>query len=222
MEIYKVISKEQVNKLSLEQLYDIMAMHLRYNDYNFVSTNQIKYKNGDNVEGLEYILHQCPDCSNEFSMRSNKNTLYCSNCNYTAKANKYGLLSLVKGTTHYKKPSDWYLDMQSILSNKIKQTPDYSFSANGKILMIGNKRKFVEVGYGNVTINKKNIILDGTINNKAINKILNTASYPLLPFKPGQYIELQKDLDIYRIHFDNPFDCSKFNMILKELNQNKN
>lgn len=222
LDIYKALSKEQVKTLSSEQLYDILAMNLKYNDYNFSAINHIKYKNGNNVEGLNYVLYQCPDCNSEYSITSKKDTLTCSNCGYTVKANKYGLLSLIKGSTHYKKPSDWYLDMQAMLANKIKHTSDYAFVANGKILMINSKNKFEEVGYGTVTLNKQNIILDGTINNEQVKIVLTTSSYPLLPFKPGHHVELQKEKEIYRIKFDNPYDCSKFNMVLKEFNQNKN
>lgn len=223
LNIYKVLSKDDVAKLSLEQLYDIMKMHLRYNDYDFVTNNPIKYKRGNNVEGLHYVLHQCPDCNTEYAITSSKDTLTCTKCGYQAKADKYGLLTRVKGSTHYKKPSDWYLDMQSMLSNKIKQNPDYTFNANGKIHMIDDKTsRFKEVGYGTIIMSKEQILLDGKINEETFTQTFNTSSYPLVPFKPGHHIELQKEHDIYRIKFDNPYDCSKFNMVLKEFNNNKN
>ena len=46
--------------------------------------------------------------------------------------------------------------------------------------------------------------------------------YPLVPFKPGKHIELEYNNNIYRVVFNNPYDCSKFNMLIKEFNQNKN
>ena len=55
-----------------------------------------------------------------------------------------------------------------------------------------------------------------------IMETLTTSNYPLLPFKPGYHVELQKGMTIYRIVFDNPYDCTKFNMVLKEFNNNKN
>ena len=68
---------------------------------------------------------------------------------------------------------------------------------------------------------KEYIKLSGTINDEPIEEIFNTSSYPLVPFKPGKNIEIQGSIT-YRIEFDNPYDCSKFNMILKEFNNNKN
>jgi hypothetical protein len=113
--------------------------------------------------------------------------------------------------------------MQLMLSNKIKQNPDYTFNANGKIHMIDEKTsRFKEVGYGTITMSKEQILLDGKINEETFTQTFNTSSYPLVPFKPGHHIELQKGNDIYRINFDNPYDCSKFNMVLKEFNNNKN
>ena len=223
LEIYKLLSKDQVDNLSLEQLYDHLSINLKYNEYDYVINNHIKYKNGNNVEGLHYVLHRCPDCDNEYSIEANKDTLFCKNCGYTVKANNYGLLSLVKGSTYYKKPSDWYLDMQAILSNNTKQIPDYNFNSDGKLLMINNETsKFEEVGICKVILDETNIKLIGTIKNKPLNETLNTSSYPLVPYKPGKHIEITVNNNIYRIVFDNPYHASKFNMLLKEYNKNKN
>ena len=223
LEIYKILSKEQVDSLSLEQIYDVMAMNLKYNEYNYITEHPIKFKNGNNVEGLHYVLHQCPDCNEEYSIKSNKDTLYCEKCGYTVKADNYGLLSLVKGSSYFTKPSDWYLNMQIKLSKKVKKDPNYSFSADGKLLMINdNTANFEEVGICNVILTKDNIKLTGTIKDNPLNETLNTTSFPLVPYKPGKHIELEYNNNVYRILFNNPYDCSKFNMLLKEFNQNKN
>ena len=223
IDIYKVLSKDQVNSFSLEQIYDVMALNLRYNEYDYISNTKIKFKNGNNVEGLHYVLHQCPDCNEEYVIKSNKDTLFCDKCGYTTQANNYGLLSLVKGTTHFEKPSDWYLSMQYKLSNKVKQNSNYTFIADGKLLMINeSSSKFEEVGLCNVVLNKDTIKLTGTIKDIPLDETIITSSYPLVLYKPGKNVEFEHNNKIYRIIFDNPYDSSKFNMLIKEFNQNKN
>ena len=223
IDIYKVLSKEKIAKLSLEQLYDTMAMHLRYNEYNYIENTNINFKNGNNVEGLNYVIHQCPDCKQEYSITAENDTLKCTKCGYTVKANNKGLLTLIKGNKHYEKPSDWYLWMEKYLEKIINECDDYSFNASGKLLTLNETTsKFEEVGYCDVTLTKSNIKLSLNINNEQFTETLNTSSYPLVPYKPGKNIEIQTDKNTYRIVFDNPYDASKFNMVLKEFNQNKN
>ena len=38
----------------------------------------------------------------------------------------------------------------------------------------------------------------------------------------GVIKRLEYNNNIYRVVFNNPYDCSKFNMLIKEFNQNKN
>lgn len=223
IDIVKLYDKEQIKELPLEEIYKTICEELKYNSYDYQEQHMIKHKHGENVEGLNYVLYQCPDCNKEYSITANKDTLKCNNCGYEVKADKYGMLNLIKGNNFYKKPSDWYLNMQQNVTNHILKEPDYTFKSSGKIHMIDAKTsKFNEVGEGLLYLNKENIILEATINNEPTKLELVTSTYPLLPFQPGRHIELQNGMDIYRIIFDNPYDASKFNMYLKEFNNNKN
>ena len=223
LEITKLYDKEQLDELSNEQIYSDICERIKYNAYDYQEKVLYKFKRGDNVEGLNYVIHQCPDCKAIKAIEADNNTLRCSHCGYEVKADKYGLLNLVKGNNFYRKPSDWYLWMQDNIAEEIKCNPTFTYESHGAIHMIDEKTsKFTEVGSGTVTLNKEIITLKGIVNNEPIDVELITSNYILLPYKPGRHIELQQGMNIYRIVFDNPYDASLFNMYLKELNNNKN
>lgn len=77
------------------------------------------------------------------------------------------------------------------------------------------KHKYETNGKGKVIITKEEIKLIGTINN--IEKELSFSLYnvPLLPFKPGVHIELQDQLNSYRLILDEPLNVMKIINLIK-------
>ena len=175
----------------------------------------VSYKHGDNIEGLEYVLYQCPKCGKEFVIQSkDTNKLTCIECGYEVYADKYGLLN--GNDIIYNSPSEWSRHIKNDFKEFIINNPEYELYDNVTISIINNKtRKFEVVGSGEVKINKENINLTGRINEQSIDFKFTTSNYPMLPFIPGKQLEIQDGNTIYLLTFENKYKVMKFINFLK-------
>jgi 1-acyl-sn-glycerol-3-phosphate acyltransferase len=218
VDVYKLISKEDLATISNEELFQLVGKNINYNSYENQKKNMIPFKNGNNVQGLEYVLYQCPKCKTIKSIVSEETTkLKCTCCGYKVEADNYGLLNgeeLIFDT-----PSDWSIKIIDNLKAELINNPDFHLQDSVTIFMINyKKRKFEEVGTGVISIDKKNIVLKGVVNNENIEHCFFTSSYPMLPFVPGEYLEIQDGQNIYRLKFHDPYNVMIFINILKIIN----
>ena len=213
VDIYKLFSKEQLSKLSNEEIYNIVDNNISYDAYKNNEVAKVKFKNGDNLKGLEYVLFRCPHCLKEKTVvNKNDNLLVCEECGYSVKGNEYGLLeSFNDSKVYFTSPSEWYRSMYNYYKNEILTNGEIILNNEVEILMINYKKKKYEVvGKGIVTLNKDIIILKGDVN-----KEFNISNYPYLPFIPGRHLDLQDGQDIYRLNFKEKYDITKFVMLVK-------
>lgn len=77
----QVLTKEQVQSLSPEEILSIVEEHLFYDEYAWQEEQGIKITNKNRAKGLHLPLYQCPICKTEFAMDSEGTKLFCKNCN---------------------------------------------------------------------------------------------------------------------------------------------
>ena len=96
MDIYKLFSKEDLAALNIEEIKEKTDDAILFDAYREQETFKIKYKNSDNIEGLENVLYMCPHCKTEFSMHiKNKHTIYCESCGYEETGDDYSSYYIV-------------------------------------------------------------------------------------------------------------------------------
>ncbi len=218
IDIYKLGSKEDFAKMTNEEAEKLIEEHLSFDAYRDNETDMVPYKNGNNVEGLENVLYKCPKCKREYTISPmHKSSLSCSACGYTVKSDKYGMLSAPEGKrTIFKYPSDWHAYIEGCVYREVEKNHDFRYETSGKIFTIDNKKhKFVEVGYGKITLDFDNFTIDGKVYGEPIYEVIRTDSFPLLPFKPGLRFEIQRGEEIYRIVPDDGRIVMKWMLILK-------
>ena len=107
------------------------------------------------------------------------------------------------------------------LKIEMLNNPNYTLKDDVVISMINyDKHKFEVVGSGQISINKDLITLKGNINEEEIAYTFPTDCYPTLPFTPGEYLEIQDGQAIYRLHFKDKYNVTKFINMLKVINNN--
>ena len=201
MDIYKLFAKEELKDLKLSEIRSRTEEALLFDAYAEQEKHLVKYKGNSNLEGLENVLYECPECGTEFSIQvKDKSSLYCTDCGYKETADEYAFLH----NTGYRgreirHVSEWSRLIYSRLKERIEADLDYTLSADTKIHMIDfKKHKFSEVGFGKIKLCKKSFELSGIINGEELSLSVNPAGIPTLPFGPGKYLELQHGGDIYR------------------------
>ena len=165
----------------------------------------IKYRSGDNIEGLENVLYVCPHCKKEFTVKvKNKNTIYCTECGFAHTSDKYGFLhnsGNIGDEIRY--VSDWSKMIYKQVGEMIDRGEITEMSAKTKIQTIAyEKKKYVDSGSGTITITPDKFILDGEINGEDTKIEVPLTPFASIPFKPGCRIEIQQNKTSYRCVLD--------------------
>lgn len=205
MRIYQLVTKEQLASLSVAEADTLIEQHLSFDAYRENEQKNLAFVNGDNVEGLEYVLYQCPACGAEYTVQAENGTrLNCSACGYSVTADRYGLFHAENGSkTIFRYPSDWHAYIERNVFERISAEPDFRMQTAGELFQIDDrKHRYVPVGLVTVTLTLDRFILEGTANDRPFYKEIPTDPFPILPFHPGKQFEIQCGEEIFRIRPD--------------------
>ena len=125
--------------------------------------------------------------------------LVCSACGYEQWSDAYAFLHNDGHGPAIRYVSDWSRMIYRWLKEKILAGEQTVLQSETVIRMIDyTKKKFVDVGTGTLTLDRKQFTIRGTIRGEAVELAVPIAGVPTLPFKPGKYLEVQQGSDIYR------------------------
>ncbi|MBP3449147.1 MAG: 1-acyl-sn-glycerol-3-phosphate acyltransferase [Spirochaetaceae bacterium] len=88
--IVNIYNKEDLEKLSPEEITDLVKKDLYEDAYRKQSQNPIAYKGKNLAEGIEHALCLCPECKQIDTLFSKKNSVFCKNCNFSTSIDIYG------------------------------------------------------------------------------------------------------------------------------------
>ncbi len=136
------LSAQEVEDMSLEQLHTTIVDRLSYDDYKYQRDNQIAIKGKKRAEGLEYILHRCPQCGKAHSMTTKGDAISCTSCGLTVTMDCYGILH----GCQFDSVPQWNSWQNDILHQQI-DSGSYSVSTPCRILQqVGNRYRHVASG----------------------------------------------------------------------------
>ncbi len=185
-----LFSKEDLQKLSGEEIEDIINKEFHHDDYEWNKTHHIKYNGkGKICTNLEDICYKCPKCGKEFVMKAEGNKIECTECGNGATMDDYynfhpfNKESLIPDT-----PSAWAHQERLDIIDEIRKDPNYSFKVKVKLGALP-KDHYVDktitteiVGEGEYTIDHKGVHYKGTKNGEPWNFDLDYKSvwtYPM-------------------------------------------
>ena len=84
-----LLTKEQVEALSDEQLAQIITAGIAYDEFEWQRKKMLLSKRHRTAEGLESILYACPACESELTLETSGRHLRCTHCGYDVILNDY-------------------------------------------------------------------------------------------------------------------------------------
>ena len=218
IDIYKLFDRDVLKDMDIEEIKEKTTEALDFDAYLEQEKLRVRYSKNDNIEGLENVLYACPNCNGEFTTRiKKKKTIYCVQCGFEEKSDKYAFLHNEKGLgKEVRHVSVWskiiYDNLkESVLLDKIK-----NLSTVAKIQTVDQKKhKYVDTGSAVITLTKEKLTLNGTVNGEPLDLCLPSSSFPSLPFKPGKYFEIQLGDISYRCFPKKPLTVMKWVNLVK-------
>jgi 1-acyl-sn-glycerol-3-phosphate acyltransferase len=154
---YKLkISKNDLNNLTVDEIYSILVNELYVNDYEEQRTLKEKHPSKKSAEGLENILYVCPECHSVNTIVTSKNHIRCTKCNVEGYIDQYGFINGFR--------FDNTVEWDAFQKNYNKELRELEFTTLGTAY-INDYNKFVQAKIGNVIVTYKNnsLIIDGAL-----------------------------------------------------------
>lgn len=199
-EKFLIMTKEEVEQLSDELIYQKITESLYFSTSQFNKEKKLKYKL-NNIANLENVIYQCPMCFFE-GLEAHHDRLICPSCKHEMVYDSYGLLDN-QGI------DELFYQQRDRLIQKIDQDPSYTLSALCRLQSFRNER-LVDVGQGMITLDQHGYSYQGTIDGKPLTQSFKISSTPTLPSDIGRNIQIYEGYQIYQFELIVPYLPTKF------------
>ncbi len=166
-----LFSKEDVEKLSVEEMDDIMNEKFRRNEYAWNKEKKIKWETKGRIcHRLEDFCYKCPKCGEEFTMKGEGDKITCSNCGNGATMDDYYQFHPYEDAVIPESPFDWVEQERRDIIKEIRENPDYYFEDECQIgnldeyKLVGNNKTSFIVGEGKIRVDHSGMHYKGTRN----------------------------------------------------------
>lgn len=196
--IKKVFSAEDIEKMSVEEINEVIQKEFVYDDYKYQKDNNILITKKNRAEKIHKILYKCPHCLSEEHMSSKGTEVFCTKCNVRYNLNEDGSLTCLNDEAKFTHVPDWYRWEQSEVKREI-ENGTYSFSDDVEVYSLPRTNGAIYLGDAHVTHTiEDGFILEGYYNNAPYRIIRN----------PLQSVNLHIEYDYVHIRHDDCFDIT--------------
>ncbi len=164
-----LFTKDDVARLSVEEMDDIINEKFRRDEYAWNKEKKIKWKTKGRIcHRLEDLCYKCPKCGQEFTMKGEGNKITCSNCGNGATMDDYYQFHPFENAVIPESPLKWSEQERMDIIKEIRANPDFYFEDECTIgnldeyKTVGkNKTSFI-VGEGKIWVDHKGMHYKGT------------------------------------------------------------
>ena len=148
--IVNIYTKEDLDKLSPEEITDLIKKDLWEDAYQRQSENPIAYKGKNLAKGLEHAFCVCPKCKKIDTISSIKNKVFCTSCDFSATIDKFGYFD---ESCKFKTVAQWedfqQEELKSFVESKNKEISDSLFeNKNATLKRVKTEHQEEVVGCG--------------------------------------------------------------------------
>ena len=210
----RVLTQEEVRKLSCEEIHKKVTECLAYNDNIYQQENNIRFKCKNPALGLHRGLYKCPKCGVEYQMRSTATHLICDACGNSVQYTEYGRLIPEEGSVAFERLDLWN-DYQRKACREELQTPDFYLETPCKCYFnSGGADEYA--GEGKAYINKERIGYKGTFFGEPYEYSLPLKTQHTLTVKTREWIDLVNEKGILGLQFSENKYSAKFGLLVEE------
>ena len=138
------LTKEEVEQLSVEEIYEKISELLSYDEYAWQREQKMKITYEKRAEGLHLPLYQCRQCKAEFRMQTKGTRLFCEACGAAYEMDEYGTL---QGQQEKCYIPDWYEWEREQVKAEL-DAHAYRLDCKVRVEALPNAKNFIDCGEG--------------------------------------------------------------------------
>ena len=146
----RILTPEQIAKMTVEEINDLLKRELQYDDYRYQKEKGIRIEEPFRAEGLHKVLYQCPHCMTESKMDSKGSEIFCTECGKRWNWREDGYLEAVEGETEFDHIPDWF-DWERQQVKKQIEEGTYSFTDEVEVFSLPRVWRYIPLGKAKLT-----------------------------------------------------------------------
>ena len=150
----KILTPEQIEKMSVQEINDLLKKELSYDEYQYQKDNGIRITEPDRAEGMHKVLYQCPHCHAE-AMDSKGAELFCTACGKRWTWQEDGYLKATEGETEFDHIPDWFAWERRQVAKQIEEGT-YRFEDEVEVFSLPHIWKYIPLGKAKLTHDPEN------------------------------------------------------------------
>lgn len=198
-----ILTREQLNTLSLEEIDHALKDALAANPYDWQLAKGYEYKGKDLSYGLTHILYICPHCHSEFTLVSTGDQLICNNCGLTTTVRGSGHFVWENTTQYFDHIGQWYLWQQQQEIEGVLAKKEFTYTLPVELAMYRQQGDGIEaVGCGTMTITRTAYQYRGTLRGETTLLEFPTSSVRYVPFDGGRNFQIYENSQLHEFRPD--------------------
>ena len=181
----RLFTPEEIEKLSADEIEAKINESIYHDDYAWNKEHKHIYKHDGNIaKDLENLLYYCPKCHKEFTMTTDKNKIYCTECgNGATILDTYEMVPFDDTCVIPETQTAWFNLERHLVKEQIKD-PNFEITEEVELGMLDEYKYLKEqktsniVGKGVITFNKSGFTYNGTKNGEDFSFHINTNELP--------------------------------------------
>ena len=181
----KMFTEDDLERLSAEEIEDILNDKLYQDDYKWNKEHKHVYKTkGNAADGLHDLLFWCPKCGKQLTMTSEKNVIKCTHCGNGATVDDtYEMTPLNEECVIPNTQTEWFNMQREVIKEEVK-SEDFSFTIDVDLGVLPDFEPLKDlktseiVSEGKLTVDRTGITYVGTKNGENYTFHLNSSEVP--------------------------------------------
>lgn len=184
VELSELLTVDQINKLSTDEIDKILNSELYHDDYEWNAEKQIAYNCGAKPEyHIEQLLYKCPNCLREHKIKGENGKIKCSACGFEVSIDEKYNLTAEPGSKIPASPSKW-IDWERRMARKEVLDPNFVLKEKVNIGVLPNYKYLSDaktsqfVGTGFLSLNKEGLTFEGKKDGEPFNFFIESKNLP--------------------------------------------
>ncbi len=211
-----LFSVEDLAALDVASGHQKLFDALYYNDFD--RANKFAFRSAIRAENLESILYLCPQCGQEFTLKTKGNEITCKVCGAAARLDAcYEFQTLTPGKHWPLNIREWYLLQKKTEASRVTGP---EFSMQGFVTLKqpqGGQETFTIVGHGIVTISHEGLRYEGTRLDQPFSLHIPLNSLKAIAFDVNESFEAYLGQEYFNFVPENPLTAVKWSVVYEQL-----